>query len=207
MSSPETGPILLCYDRSDGARHAIATAGALFPGRKAVVLHVWSPIAVVAAASRRVLAPLPDYDDSELEKVARQVADEGAGLAKAAGLDATAEIAEGTYEGTWHAIVEAAGEHGAALIVIGARGLSTFKSFVLGSVSHGVAQHAHVPVLIVPPAAELDVTPRRLGPRGRGGCSAAKAASSRQAGVPGSRRRGCAGQRDRIPPAPGSRGR
>ncbi len=38
------------------------------------------------------------------------------------------------------------------MIVIGARGLSTFKSFVLGSVSHGVAQHAHVPVLIVPPA-------------------------------------------------------
>jgi nucleotide-binding universal stress UspA family protein len=28
------------------------------------------------------------------------------------------------------------------------------KSIVLGSVSHGVAQHAHVPVLIVPPAAD-----------------------------------------------------
>ena len=96
--------------------------------------------------------PLPDYDDSELEKVRPRVADEGAELAKAAGLDATAEIAECTYEGTWHAIVEAGDARGAALIVIGARGLSTFKSLVLGSVSHGVAQHAHVPVLIVPPA-------------------------------------------------------
>jgi nucleotide-binding universal stress UspA family protein len=153
MSSPAIGPILLCYDRSDGARHAIATAGALFPGRKAVVLHVWSPIAVAVVAYGGLL-PAPEDYDKGLEKGARQVADEGAELARAAGLDASAALAEGTYEGTWHAIVEAAGTHGASLIAIGARGLSTFKSFVLGSVSHGVAQHAHIPVLIVPPAAD-----------------------------------------------------
>ena len=77
-----------------------------------------------------------------------------AGEDVAAGLDATGAIAEGTYEGTWHAIVAAGKQHGADLIAIGARGLSTFKSLVLGSVSHGVAQHARVPVLIVPPAAD-----------------------------------------------------
>jgi nucleotide-binding universal stress UspA family protein len=153
VSSPVTGPILLSYDRSDGARGALDVAGALFPGRKAVVLHVWSPVGLVAAAYGG-LTTLPDYDDSALEQAARELADEGAGLANAAGLDATAAIAEGTYEGTWHAILEAAGQQGAALIVMGARGLSTFKSFVLGSVSHGVAQHAHVPVLIVPPEAD-----------------------------------------------------
>jgi nucleotide-binding universal stress UspA family protein len=153
VSSPDKGPILLSYDGSDGARRALEVAGALFPGRKAVVLHVWSPIGLVAAAYGG-LAALPDYDDSALEKAARELADEGAGRAKAAGLDATAAIAEGTYEGTWHAILEAGRQQGAALIVIGARGLSTFKSFVLGSVSHGVAQHAHVPVLIVPPSSD-----------------------------------------------------
>jgi nucleotide-binding universal stress UspA family protein len=153
MGSPENRPILLCYDRSDGARHAIATAGALFPGRKAVVLHVWSPISVAVVAYGGLL-PAPDDYDTGLEKVARQVADEGAELARAAGLDASAALVEGTYEGTWHAIVAAGKQHGAELIAIGARGLSTFKSFVLGSVSHGVAQHAHIPVLIVPPAAD-----------------------------------------------------
>jgi nucleotide-binding universal stress UspA family protein len=152
LSSSASGPILLCFDRSDGARRAIKVAGALFPGRKAVVLHVWSPIAVAVAAYGGLM-PLPDYDDNELAKVAREVAEEGAVLAKAAGLDATAEITEGTYEGTWHAVLEGAKQQGATLIVIGARGLSTFKSFVLGSVSHGVSQHAHMPVLIVPPAA------------------------------------------------------
>jgi nucleotide-binding universal stress UspA family protein len=153
LSSSDSGPILLCYDRSDGARRAIEVAAAQFPGRKAVVLHVWSPIAVLAAAYGG-LSPLPDYDESSLQKAAQELADEGAGFAKAAGLDATAAVAEGTYEGTWHAIVDAAEQHRASMIAIGARGLSTFKSFMLGSVSHGVAQHAHVPVLIVPPAAE-----------------------------------------------------
>ena len=94
---------------------------------------------------------MPGYDDSQLERAALELAEEGAELARAAGLEATAEIAESTYEGTWHAILTVADARSAALIVMGARGLSTFKSLLLGSVSHGVAQHAHVPVLIVPP--------------------------------------------------------
>ena len=149
MSPSPDDPILLCYDRSDGARRAIQTAGELFPGRRAIVLHVWSPISVAVAAYG---AALSAYDDSELERAALEVAEEGAEVAKAAGLEATAEIAESTYEGTWHAILTVADSRGAALLVLGARGLSTFTSLLLGSVSHGVAQHAHVPVLIVPPA-------------------------------------------------------
>jgi nucleotide-binding universal stress UspA family protein len=152
LSTSATEPILLCYDRSAGARRAIETAGALFPGRRAIVLHVWSPVAI-AAAAYGTLAPLTAYDDSELERAARELAEEGTGVARKAGLEATAEIAEATYEGTWHTILDVARKRQAALIVLGARGLSTFQSLLLGSVSHGVAQHAHVPVLIVPPAA------------------------------------------------------
>ena len=151
MSPSANDPIVICYDRSDGARHAIETAGALFPGRKAIVLHIWSPVAVATAAYGGI-APLPAYDDGELEKAAAQLAEDGAELARAAGLDAVAESSQTTYEGTWHSILSAAESDGATLIVMGARGLSTFKSLLLGSVSHGVAQHAHVPVLIVPPA-------------------------------------------------------
>ena len=69
-----------------------------------------------------------------------------------AGLKAQPEIAEVSYQGTSHTILDVADEYDAELIVLGARGLSTFKSIVLGSVSHSVSQHAHLPVLVVPPA-------------------------------------------------------
>ncbi len=96
---------------------------------------------------------LDAYDEGDLERGAQELAEEGAELARAAGLDARAVLAESGYEGTWHTILSAAVKHGAGVIVLGARGLSTFQSVLLGSVSHGVAQHAHVPVLIVPPTA------------------------------------------------------
>jgi nucleotide-binding universal stress UspA family protein len=151
MSTPDNAPILLCYDRSADSRRAIETAGALFPGHKAIVLHVWSPVALMASAYGGMVA-LPVYDDHELQRAAQQITEDGVRVATEAGLDAQPEIAECTFNGTWHAILEVADEYDVRLIVLGARGLSTFKSLVLGSVSHGVAQHAHRPVLIVPPA-------------------------------------------------------
>ena len=80
--------------------------------------------------------------------------DDGVRAAAEAGFDAKPEVAEVSYNGTWRTILDVADTHDAALIVLGARGLSSFRSLLLGSVSHGVAQHAHRPVLIVPPVAE-----------------------------------------------------
>ena len=143
-------PILICYDRSAGAHHAIEKVADLFPGRMAIVLHVWSPAALMFSTYGGTVA-VPAYDDKKLQQAAATVAEEGSRVAAAAGLHASPETAELTLEGTWHTILEAADEHDASLIVLGARGLSTFKSIMLGSVSHSVAQHAHRPVLIVPP--------------------------------------------------------
>jgi nucleotide-binding universal stress UspA family protein len=156
LNTPATAPILLCYDGSAGSRRAIKTAGAFFPGREAFVLHVWSPIAVLASAYAGGAVSLPSYDDKELQRAALKLAEDGTRAALDAGLAAKPEIAEVTYEGTWHAILAAANQYDAGLIVLGARGLSTFKSILLGSVSHGVAQHAHRPVLIVPPAMRVE---------------------------------------------------
>jgi len=41
----------------------------------------------------------------------------------------------------------------ADLVVIGRRGHSSLTEFLLGSISHQVADHAKCPVVIVPPAA------------------------------------------------------
>jgi len=155
LSAHDTDRILLCFDGSPGSRHAIEVAGKLLPGRSATVLHIWTPMSVTAFAYGAMM--IPSVDESDVQQAAMAVAEEGASLANAAGLVATAEVAEGTFEGTWRAVVDAADAHGAALIVMGARGLSTFRSIVLGSVSHGVVQHAARPVLVVP-------TPSRVEP-------------------------------------------
>jgi nucleotide-binding universal stress UspA family protein len=157
VSASEAHPILIGYDGSPGALLAIETAAAMLPGRKAVVLHVWSPFALIAS-SYGALGAMLTYDDTELRKAAMELAQRGAGAATTAGLAATAEAAETTYAGTTHDILEAADKHHAALIVLGARGLSTFKALALGSVSHGVVQHAKRPVLIVPPATTHETT-------------------------------------------------
>ena len=145
MNTTQTRPILVCYDGSDGARRAIETAGSLFGGRKAIVLNVWSPISVMVAAYGG-MAALPSYDDDVLQDGATKVATAGSALAS-------------DYEGTWHTILDVANQYDADLIVMGARGLGAFKSALLGSVSHSVTQHAHLPVLIVPPVAQSETAP------------------------------------------------
>ena len=150
MSAPQTHPILICYDGSAGAKRAIQTAAALFPGREATVLHAWRPIAGIASAY--AILPVAAYDENEVRRAAVRVAAQGATIASAAGLKATAEAAEARLESDWQAILRAADRMDAAVIVLGARGLTGFRSLVLGSVSHAVAQHSHRPVLVIPPS-------------------------------------------------------
>jgi nucleotide-binding universal stress UspA family protein len=156
MTAP-VAPILICYDGSQGARSAIATAADLFAGRPAIVLHVWSPVAVIAAAYAGAVA-IPAYTDDEILRASTAIAEDGRALAAAAGLEARAEVAKITLDGIWPTILAVADRDDARVIVLGARGLSTFKALVLGSVSHGVAQHSHRPVLVVPPPGDAAAT-------------------------------------------------
>ena len=163
MTPHDTDPILLCFDGSAGSRLAVETAASLFPGLSVTILHVWTPLSATAFAYGAMM--IPAVDEGDFEQAAMKVAEQGASLANEGWLAATAEIAEATYEGTWHAIVENAKTHNAALIVIGARGLSTFQSVFLGSVSHGVVQDAPLP----PRARRAAAGPRRGADRGGSG--------------------------------------
>ena len=144
-----TGPAVIGYDRSDGAREAIALTARLLPGRPVLVVHGWtSPI-------RRSLldAPLDEIQQvaSTLDELfagdADEVAGEGAALARSHGLDAQA-LTVASAPGAWRALIEAARAQQAALIVTGSRGRGAMASTVLGSVSAGLVHNAEVPVLV-----------------------------------------------------------
>lgn len=66
-----------------------------------------------------------------------------------AGVSATGEIRRVTPGNTPKEIVEVANEMNAELIVIGTRGMTEWKSLMLGGVANKVVQHAGCPVLLV----------------------------------------------------------
>jgi len=142
-------PILICYDGSDDAARAISSAAALLGPRKAVVLDV-APELTASESFATVSSVVPGNAFEELNTAdAGRVAGRGAEIARSSGFDAEARTELAVP--TWQGIVNVADELEAPLIVIGSRGLSGLKEAFAGSVSHQVAEHAHRPVLIVPP--------------------------------------------------------
>jgi nucleotide-binding universal stress UspA family protein len=148
---PETAPhLLIAYDGSDQAAHAIAVAARLFGhDSHATILHAWEPTAVYVGTLGMAATPIPEQDEAQDEALAVRLAEDGAQQARALGLAAEAR-AERYTSSAWQTIVDAAERDGADLIVMGTRGLSGVRSLLLGSCSHHVAQHARSPVLIVP---------------------------------------------------------
>ena len=142
-------PILICYDGSDEARHAIeAAATVLGTERPAVVLDIGSEITFAeSVASVSSAVPGLAFEGLNTDD-ALQRARIGTERAIKAGFKATprAELAAPTWEG----ITDVADELDAVVIVVGSRGLHGLREAADGSVSHDVAVHAGRPVLIVP---------------------------------------------------------
>jgi nucleotide-binding universal stress UspA family protein len=148
-----SGPVLFCYDGSEGSRAAMAAAAELVAHpAPAVVLSIWQPVAVLLARAGGFGGGyLSDEGevDGEQAQLATDAAEEGVERARAHGYDASARVEEAT-EGAGRRIIEIADELDARLIVCGRRGLGTVASALLGSVSHMVLAHAGRPVLIAP---------------------------------------------------------
>jgi nucleotide-binding universal stress UspA family protein len=142
-------PLLLCYDGSENAKHAIREAAALLGPRPAIVLSVWQDAAAIPSLAWSAAA-LPDLQDvfAVARDGAERMAEEGAGIARATGFDATAISAEAKGP-IWLAVEQAAEDHDADAIVVGSRGLSGVKSLLLGSVSSGIVHHALRPTIVI----------------------------------------------------------
>jgi nucleotide-binding universal stress UspA family protein len=147
-----TGPLLICYDGSESARAALESATVIFAGHEAIVASYWQPF---AASGKRLginileLVQNAGTINEREEEVAREIAEEGAAIARAAGLSAEARAIEidGPID---DAILNHADELDAAAIVLGSRSRTGLRSLILGNVANEIAQRATRPVLLVP---------------------------------------------------------
>ena len=145
------GPLLIGYDGSEHAKNAIRSAARLLTAREALVITVWQPTSDVGAFAWYGAGPnlvnVAELDRAGAEAGAR-VAEEGAQIARKAGLRAESVAIEATPP-VWKTIVDTADLHDAAAIVMGSRGLTGLRSMLLGSVSNAVVHHTDRPTLVI----------------------------------------------------------
>lgn len=149
--------VAIAYDGSSSAGTAIRVAGALFGGARAAVVNVPRPLATraetvavaVPTLSPSALQETLDALDAEAREEAERTTAEGVELARAAGLDARAEVAPPRmpYHDT---LIETAHKLGADVLVSGTRGHGGFARALLGSTSTALLHHADLPLLVVP---------------------------------------------------------
>jgi nucleotide-binding universal stress UspA family protein len=147
-----TPKLLLCFDGSAHAEHAIEVAGRLFPGATAQVLHVWEPVERIVARYA-ALAPFIGEEiteaDEGIEASSSEVAAAGVSLAGKHGIEATAHVA--ALRGTvWEAVLDVADAFDADVIVTGTRSLHGVREAFSGTLSHALLQHSTRAVLAVP---------------------------------------------------------
>ena len=132
--------ILLAVDGSEHSRKAIPIAGdiARTHGGEVTVLHV----------REHELTWATDLD-LETEGEEQTLIDEVVLELKESGANAVGEIRRVAYGQTPRAILDAAEEIGAGMIVMGTRGLSDWGRLLMGSVAHKVMHLAECPVLVV----------------------------------------------------------
>jgi nucleotide-binding universal stress UspA family protein len=160
-----SAPILIAYDGSPSADHAIREAGGLLAGRRALVVVVYQQglgFELEELPSVTIAAPPAPLDirmaldvDQELAERSQMLARHGAELAREAGFEAEAlAVAEDADTPAAETIVTVAREQGAAAIVLGAHGHSRLSEVVLGSTSRDVIRRAPCPVVVARPMTE-----------------------------------------------------
>ena len=150
----EAPTVLVCYDGSERAAHAVAVTAKLFPGAHVHVLNVWEPIERIVA---RYSALGPYFGDgvgdadAGLESDSAGIAAAGAKIASDAGLDATPHTAT-LRTSVWEAVVEAADELDVDAIITGTRSLHGMREALSNALSHALLQNSKRPVLAIPMA-------------------------------------------------------
>lgn len=149
MSNPvlaHEGPIVVGFDSSESARHALdwALREGKMRDRSVRIVHAYRGINALPALGYGLAAdPLLA---EEMREQAKHVLSEGLAHARACAPEVMVEgsVIEGEPA---HVLLEES-KH-AAHIVLGTRGLGGFRGMLLGSVGVQVSSHAHCPVVVV----------------------------------------------------------
>ena len=134
--------VLLATDGSEDAHNATAWL-ARFPLPANSRLRVVSVVSIPPSALD--VPPVREFEAS-LREAARQAAEAARTALAHRFAETEVQVPEGEARET---ILRMAEEWPADLVVLGARGLGAVAGFLLGSVSLGVARHAHCSVLVV----------------------------------------------------------
>jgi len=142
--------ILLATDGSDCSKAAVNSV-AERPWPDGSEVKIVSAMEIPYAPTTETWV-LPDSYYTELERVAKEQAEAAVKYAGeriksgiASGLEVITKIISGSARDV---ILDEAEKWGADLIVLGSHGYSGWRRFLLGSVSHAVAAHAHCSVEI-----------------------------------------------------------
>jgi nucleotide-binding universal stress UspA family protein len=140
--------LLVPIDGSEPSDAACALAIKLAADQKAALTFVNVVVADKILASvmpgQGYADPAPAID--AMQAAGQDVLKSAEAKAQAAGIKARSELIEGDCVTS---IVNAAGDYGADLIVIGSHGRGGLTRLVLGSVAEGVLRHCTVPVLVI----------------------------------------------------------
>lgn len=143
--------ILLAMDVSPHAEEALKYARdlALRDDAQVIVVHAVPHLPAVQGVGAREWQHLVACNI----EAGQQVTDQVAADLQDRGLDVIVEVLEGPPS---DAILRVAEVRHCDLIVMGSRGRGGLASLLLGSVSHRVLAHAHVPVLVVRASGETE---------------------------------------------------
>jgi len=147
------GPVLICYNGSDGARAALEAAADAFDAPMVVATY-WQPFGEPQGLFGIDLLELvqdPGSVNDREQAQAQLIAEEGAALVEAAGGSAEATSVRVSTP-IDEAILVHAEELDAAAIVLGSQSRSGLGSILLGNVASDVVQLSDRPVFVVPSA-------------------------------------------------------
>jgi nucleotide-binding universal stress UspA family protein len=140
--------IMVAFDGSETARQALdwALDEARLHDAKLTVVHAWEPSFVGGYP----IAAMPTFP-TEVEHAAEAMLTEALEAADTSGLSEPVEhaVVKGSPAA---ALLQAAEDLDADLVVMGSRGRGGFVGLLLGSVSRQVVSHAGRPVVVIPTA-------------------------------------------------------